>query len=153
MRMRDDDSARAMRRAEAKRQRREAREELEELVPRATGREAKVEARIARREEARARDVSPDACVTGGGNVLGGTDSFAAALARQKRQEEARKQRLVRRCLSASRACNVCLHQHAQNSELFPLARRPESCACCAALRAGAAAGGAIAEAGCARRL
>ena len=73
------------------------------MLPKATGREAKVEARVARREAERARDVSPDAVVTGGGNVMGGSDSFAAALARQKRQQEAKQQRLVR--APVPRAC------------------------------------------------
>jgi hypothetical protein len=90
------DESRSAHRAHSKKERRAAREELDELVPRATGREARVEARVARREEARARDVSPDARVTGGGNIMGGTDSFSAALARQKRQQEARTQRMVR---------------------------------------------------------
>jgi acetyl-CoA carboxylase carboxyltransferase component len=97
------EEARALAKAEAKKQRREARERLDELVPKATGREGKVEARIARREDARTRDISPDAVVTGGGNVMGGTDSFAAALARQKRQQDARTQRMVRaRCITVS---------------------------------------------------
>jgi hypothetical protein len=94
--MQTREESRAIAKAEAKKQRREAREQLDELVPKATGREGKVEARIARREDARTRDVSPDAVVTGGGNVMGGTDSFAAALARQKRQQDARTQRMVR---------------------------------------------------------
>lgn len=43
-----------------------------------------VEARLARREEARAREDSPDTLpVTGGGNIMGGDDSFEAAKARQ----------------------------------------------------------------------
>ena len=49
-------------------------------------REARVEARMARREEARARDGSPDtANLPGGGDAmgLGGDDSFAAAQQRQ----------------------------------------------------------------------
>lgn len=49
-------------------------------------REARVEARVARREEARARDGSPDtANLPGGGDAmgLGGNDSFAAAKQRR----------------------------------------------------------------------
>lgn len=43
-----------------------------------------VEARMARREEARAREDSPDTVpVTGGGSIMGGDDSFEAAKARQ----------------------------------------------------------------------
>lgn len=42
-----------------------------------------VEARLARREEARAREDSPDLVpVAGGGSIMGGDDSFAAAKAR-----------------------------------------------------------------------
>lgn len=38
---------------------------------------------MARREEARAREDSPDLVpVTGGGNIMGGDDSFQAAKAR-----------------------------------------------------------------------
>lgn len=49
----------------------------------AAGREAVVEKRIARREAARAREDSPEMLrVTGGGDVMGGDDSFAAAKAR-----------------------------------------------------------------------
>ena len=46
-------------------------------------REAKVEARVARREEKRAREDSPEITrLPGGGNVMGGDDSFAAARAK-----------------------------------------------------------------------
>ena len=44
---------------------------------------SQVEARLARREEARAREDSPDLVpVTGGGDLMGGDDSFQAAKAR-----------------------------------------------------------------------
>ena len=51
---------------------------------RATGREAQVEKRMARREAARERDSSPvlDRLPGGGGDIMGGEDSFAAARAR-----------------------------------------------------------------------
>lgn len=46
-------------------------------------REAQIEKRIARREEAKARDASPDIQrLPGGGDIFGGDDSFAAAKAR-----------------------------------------------------------------------
>ena len=49
-------------------------------------REAKVEARVARRQDARAREESPDMVkLIGGGDVMGGDDSFAAAKARHAR--------------------------------------------------------------------
>ena len=47
-------------------------------------REALIEKRMARREDARARDASPDlAHIPGGGDMYGGDDSFAAARNRQ----------------------------------------------------------------------
>ena len=52
---------------------------VDELLPKGTGREALVEKRIARREEARQRGASPDVQVDMYG---GGDDSFAAAQAR-----------------------------------------------------------------------
>jgi hypothetical protein len=41
-----------------------------------------VEARLARREEAKAREESPDLMAAGGAHIMGGDDSFAAAKAR-----------------------------------------------------------------------
>ncbi len=54
------------------------------LFCRATGREAMVEKRMARREAARERESSPvmDRLPGGGGDIMGGEDSFAAARAR-----------------------------------------------------------------------
>jgi hypothetical protein len=47
-------------------------------------REAKVEARAARRDDKRAREDSPEMVkLIGGGDVMGGDDSFAAAKARR----------------------------------------------------------------------
>jgi len=43
---------------------------------------SQVEARLARREEAKAREDSPDLMAAGGANIMGGDDSFAAAKAR-----------------------------------------------------------------------
>lgn len=79
----------------------------------ATGREARVEARIARREEARAREASPELLtLPGGGDILGGGgDSFQAALARQRRAEAFKAQRQVSptsSCVSAFDTCFTC---------------------------------------------
>jgi hypothetical protein len=41
-----------------------------------------VEARLARREEAKAREDSPDLMAAGAAHIMGGDDSFAAAKAR-----------------------------------------------------------------------
>eukprot|EP00775_Hariotina_reticulata_P004090 gene4090-4337_t len=79
--------------------RREQKDLLDEMLPKATGREARVEGRIARREEAKAREASPELMtVTGGGSIMGGDDSFAAAKAREaKRQEWRAKQQAVKK--------------------------------------------------------
>ena len=86
--------ARAAEGAERRRWRAQDREALDELLPKATGREALVEKRIARREAARAREDSPELTrVTGGGDVMGGGDSFAAAKAREAAAAARRNQR------------------------------------------------------------
>ena len=84
---------RALDKQSRKAERAEASRRLEELVPRETGRAGVAAERAGRRELARARDVSPDVHLTGGGDVMGGQDSFAAAVARQRRADEARAQR------------------------------------------------------------
>ena len=83
--------------AEARRRRRDAAERLEELAPRATGREALIEKRRAvaasNREMAAAKEES---MWGGGGGVrseLGGGDDFGAALAASRRAREARDRR------------------------------------------------------------
>ena len=83
--------------AEARRRRRDAAERLEELAPRATGREALIEKRRAvaasNREMAAAKEES---MWGGGGGVraeLGGGDDFGAALAASRRAREARERR------------------------------------------------------------
>ena len=92
------EAERARSKAERKAQRAKDRERLEELVPKATGKEARTAERVARRQLAKERDGSPDvATLAGGGDVMGGTDSFQAALARQKAIEAAKKQRFAPR--------------------------------------------------------
>ncbi len=55
-----------------------------QLATRGALREAMLEKKAVRREQARTRGESPDlVAVTGGGNIMGGDDSFAAAKARQ----------------------------------------------------------------------
>ncbi|KAG1666001.1 hypothetical protein FOA52_010099 [Chlamydomonas sp. UWO 241] len=85
----DDPSSRgAADRGDRKKAAKEQRELLEEMMPRATGKEKMAEARMARREETRMRDASPDrAFLPGGGNMMGGDDSFAAAKAREANRE------------------------------------------------------------------
>eukprot|EP00195_Chlamydomonas_chlamydogama_P006780 CAMPEP_0202905990 /NCGR_PEP_ID=MMETSP1392-20130828/36933_1 /ASSEMBLY_ACC=CAM_ASM_000868 /TAXON_ID=225041 /ORGANISM="Chlamydomonas chlamydogama, Strain SAG 11-48b" /LENGTH=353 /DNA_ID=CAMNT_0049594321 /DNA_START=32 /DNA_END=1093 /DNA_ORIENTATION=- len=88
--------ARDAERTAARRRRADEKEVLEELLPRATGRDAVVEKRVARREEAKARESSPDrAFLPGGGDMMGGDDSFAAAKAREARRHEAQRNRAV----------------------------------------------------------
>jgi hypothetical protein len=98
-------------RRDAKRKRESDRLALEEIAPKATGREAVAEKRAARRDEARARDVSPDARPSGGGDVMGagGEDSFAAARAReaqraahQQRRGNAKQEDMNRRLAEAA---------------------------------------------------
>ena len=96
-------------RQERRKDARDQRDRLEEMLPKATGRDAVIEKKMARREEARARDASPDrGYLPGGGDVMGmgGDDSFAAAKAREARQEEWRrnKQLVKREELSAKLA-------------------------------------------------
>ena len=89
---------RARSKAERKKQRAADRDRLEELVPRATGKEARAAERVARRQLEKERDTSPDvATLAGGGDVMGGTDSFAAAVARQRAIEAAKRQRFAPR--------------------------------------------------------
>lgn len=92
----DRDAGRAI----TQRQRDQGQSYLDELMPKAgSAREAKGDARAARRADARDRDASPDvARVAGGGDVMGGDDSFQAARAREsKRQEGRSRQQAVRR--------------------------------------------------------
>lgn len=77
-------------RAEKKRIWKEQKEWLEDNFPKATGKDVLQEKRAARREEAKARDYSPDAGVVPGssfGNIMGGDDSFAAAKAREQKRK------------------------------------------------------------------
>ncbi|CAL8471137.1 g10679 [Coccomyxa elongata] len=85
--------------AERKTWRREQREALDEMLPKATGREAQIEKKMARREAAKERDASPDIVkLPGGGDVMGGDDSLEAARAREaKRSEWRTKQQMVKR--------------------------------------------------------
>jgi hypothetical protein len=94
----DAHADKARRKAEQKKQLAADRERLEELVPRATGKEARTAERVARRQLEKERETSPDvATLAGGGDVMGGSDSFAAAVARQRAIEAAKKQRLAPR--------------------------------------------------------
>ncbi|GAX79248.1 hypothetical protein CEUSTIGMA_g6688.t1 [Chlamydomonas eustigma] len=67
---------------------------LDEILPKATGRDALIEKKVARREESKARESSPDrAYLPGGGDIMGEDDSFAAAKAREARREESFRNR------------------------------------------------------------
>eukprot|EP00897_Mesotaenium_endlicherianum_P008562 jgi/Mesen1/7734/ME000407S06969 len=54
---------------------------IDELLPKATGREAKVEQKAMRRQAAREREVSPEMRER---DIMGGGDDFKARLAREK---------------------------------------------------------------------
>ncbi|KAL6754886.1 hypothetical protein V8C86DRAFT_2689411 [Haematococcus lacustris] len=92
------DDSRAVQKKEQARWRAEQKEVLEELLPRATGREAQVEKRIARREESKAREGSPDTVrLPGGGDVYGGDTSLAAAKAWEAQRVQSQRNRLAAR--------------------------------------------------------
>eukprot|EP00891_Asterochloris_glomerata_P003603 jgi/Astpho2/3603/Aster-x1157 len=84
--MEDEREAQAARRAgqqvERKAWKTEQKELMHEMLPKATGREAQIEQRIARREAAKERDQSPELLkLPGGGDIMGGDDSFSSAQA------------------------------------------------------------------------
>ncbi|EIE20044.1 hypothetical protein COCSUDRAFT_48583 [Coccomyxa subellipsoidea C-169] len=85
--------------AERKDWRAQQQEALDEILPKATGREAQIEKKMARREAARERDASPDIVkLPGGGDVMGGDDSLEAAKAREaKRSDWRMKQQMAKR--------------------------------------------------------
>jgi len=109
--------SREERRRERKRAERAEREKLEEMFPRATGRDALREKRAAARVEGRARAASPDlvAAVPGGGagGLMGGGDSFSEAVAKQ-RQRQGRRQEARREQVSAK----LKAHQAAEDAKM-----------------------------------
>ncbi|KAK9819276.1 hypothetical protein WJX81_004655 [Elliptochloris bilobata] len=94
---------RAAEAAERKSWRAEQRIALDEMLPKATGREARVDQKVARQEAARDREASPDLVkLPGGGDIMGGDDSYAAARAAQqardtRRMDNRTKQQLAKR--------------------------------------------------------
>ena len=90
---------------------------LDEMAPKATGREAKFEKAALRREERRAREDSPEMnTMIGGGSVMGGDDSFAAHKARQARRQEQRDQRLNLRRAEAQE--KLAAHQAREDAKM-----------------------------------
>ncbi|GIL85849.1 hypothetical protein Vretimale_8885 [Volvox reticuliferus] len=107
--MEDQRTQQAGARQESRRQdRARARELLEDVAPRETGRDKLVAERAARRELARSRDDDgPGGFIPGGGrggedDLLGGGDSFEAAKAREARRTEAARQRGLARAEEVS---------------------------------------------------
>lgn len=85
------EQARAAALAERQQQRREAKEWLDEAVPRLTGKDKQLEEKRARRELAKAGADSPDLVGPRGMDVMGGgDDDFAAAKAREASRQERR---------------------------------------------------------------
>eukprot|EP00899_Mesostigma_viride_P014679 jgi/Mesvir1/23211/Mv22672-RA.1 len=84
------ESAKATLRLEQKKARQEHNVVLDELLPKATGREALQEKRAIRRQEAKAREDSPE--LMSQGDVMGGGDSFQDRLARQKAFQQKKEQ-------------------------------------------------------------
>lgn len=82
-------AAREGQQVERRKWRTEQKEWLDEQLPKATGREAQLEKKAARREAAKEREQSPDMSkLPGGGDIMGGDDSFAAAKAREARKDD-----------------------------------------------------------------
>ncbi|KAL3162158.1 hypothetical protein ABBQ32_009866 [Trebouxia sp. C0010 RCD-2024] len=96
-----EQAARQGQQVERRKWRTDQKEWLEEQLPKATGREAQLEKKAARREAAREREQSPDMSkLPGGGDIMGGDDSFAAARAREARKDDWRsKQQAVKQDL------------------------------------------------------
>lgn len=96
----------ASRQAEAGERRKwraDQKELLDEMLPKATGREAMIEKKAARREAARARDDSPDH-VSRSMDIMGDDDSFAAARDREAgRASWKSKQQLARQDVASQR--------------------------------------------------
>eukprot|EP00854_Cymbomonas_tetramitiformis_P001721 gene1721-2382_t len=80
-------------RLEQKRHKGDQKEWLDEMLPKATGREAMLEKKAVQRQQAREREASPDiGGLYGGGDIMGGDDSFAAAKARMQHSQGRREQ-------------------------------------------------------------
>ncbi|KAL4419943.1 hypothetical protein ABPG75_007041 [Micractinium tetrahymenae] len=85
------EQARAAALAERQQQRREAKEWLDEAVPRLSGKDKQLEEKRARRELAKAGNDSPDYAGPRGMDVMGGgQDDFAAAKAREAARQDRR---------------------------------------------------------------
>ncbi|KAL4420354.1 hypothetical protein ABPG77_006161 [Micractinium sp. CCAP 211/92] len=85
------EQARAAALAERQKQQREAKEWLDEAVPRLTGKDKQLEEKRARRELAKAGRESPDLVGPRGMDVMGGgEDDFAAAKAREAARQDRR---------------------------------------------------------------
>lgn len=100
-----EQAARQGQQVERRKWRADQKDWLEEQLPKATGREAQLEKKAARREAAKEREQSPDISkLPGGGDIMGGDDSFAAAKARESRKEDWRsKQQAVKQDLLAQK--------------------------------------------------
>ncbi|DBB00478.1 hypothetical protein WJX82_000952 [Trebouxia sp. C0006] len=100
-----EQAARQGQQVERRKWRADQKDWLEEQLPKATGREAQLEKKAARREAAKEREQSPDISkLPGGGDIMGGDDSFAAAKARESRKDDWRsKQQAVKQDLLAQK--------------------------------------------------
>ncbi|CAD7696695.1 unnamed protein product [Ostreobium quekettii] len=109
------DADRTTERIEKRKWRKEQAELLDELLPKASGHQAQIEKKIARKEARRAS--SPDALVAmGDRDILGGTDSFEAAKRRQEAWRERKQQRTLARREEASR--KLASYQAAEDQKM-----------------------------------
>lgn len=99
---------------------------LDELLPKATGREAVLEKKAARREEAREREFSPEMNrLIGGGDVMGGDDSFEAARQREQRRQQFRQSRQSAKAEEAHmRAASARANEDARMAAFRQLAQK-----------------------------
>jgi len=93
---------------------------LDEMLPKATGREAMVEKKMARREDAKAREGSPEMTTVGfgGGDVMGGggNDDFQATKARMAASQNRRMN--VRAGQQAERMQKLTEYQAAEEAKM-----------------------------------
>ena len=95
-------------------------------------RDAQVEKKMARREAAREREASPDLVkLPGGGDIMGGGDSLAAAKARQGACRSRACSQAWRACPLCRRWCAPCAAPAVSHGHPWLKSRRTAACADC----------------------
>ncbi|XP_077863152.1 uncharacterized protein LOC100378007 [Saccoglossus kowalevskii] len=95
---------------------------MDELAPKATGYEAKVEKRIARSYERKSREHSPEMKES---YIIGGDDNFQAKLQKRKRQME--EKRLIRQQADSEKVTEYRAKEKAKMESLLQLAKANRS--------------------------